>query len=86
MESDLRSISAWVSFLLQISVRASHENPTTFLGVKSLFFQHFTNPARKLLTGDDSYLSSLNKFHFPASNPLSGFDARDIKGMNRVKN
>jgi hypothetical protein len=47
IESDLRSMSAWVSFLLQISVRASHENPTTFLGVRSLFVQHVTNPAKK---------------------------------------
>jgi hypothetical protein len=47
MESDLRSMSAWVSFQLQISVRASHENPTTFLEVKSLFVHHVSNPAKK---------------------------------------
>jgi len=47
MESDLTSMSAWVSFLLQISVRASQENPTTFLGVKSQYVQHVTNTTKK---------------------------------------
>ena len=28
---------------------------------------------------------NLNKLHFPASNLLSGFDATDAKGMNKVK-